>query len=228
MKLPPQDETLIAALKELVARCPRLVAQCYWAGTSSVAIEELHHRQSFDLDFHTRTALQDTRPLLAELQAAFADQFSITQGPDFYGSGFQGALRLPGTEQIVLEVLSNYQDVGDRDLVAARSVRGILRVTLSRYLADKIQCLAERSEARDLVDVAAVLQHAPELTTEAKAFVARQDLLLLTERLLGWSDEAIEDDLAGYPDVDPGMARGCRDLLLGWLKAMPPQEENAP
>jgi len=41
------------ALRLLVNRCPRLSGTCYWAGTSSIAIEELEHRESFDLDFHT-------------------------------------------------------------------------------------------------------------------------------------------------------------------------------
>lgn len=33
-----------------------MLAQCYWAGTSATALEELGHRESFDLDFHTREA----------------------------------------------------------------------------------------------------------------------------------------------------------------------------
>ena len=37
------------------------------------------------------------------------------------------------------------------------------RVSLERYLADKIQCVAERAEARDLVDLAAVFEQRPAL-----------------------------------------------------------------
>lgn len=63
---------------------------CYWAGTSSIAIEELGHRESFDLDFHTRQALVDVRPILAELESELADSVSVAQVPDAYGSGFSG------------------------------------------------------------------------------------------------------------------------------------------
>jgi len=51
-----QVEVSRAALSRLGERCPRLAKTCYWAETAAIAIEELHHRQSFDLDFHTRNA----------------------------------------------------------------------------------------------------------------------------------------------------------------------------
>src|SRR5215217_3950240 len=40
------------AVRAIASRCPRLIAECYWAGTSAIALEELGHRESFDLDFH--------------------------------------------------------------------------------------------------------------------------------------------------------------------------------
>ena len=67
------------ALRLLAARCPRLTGMCYWAGTSSIAIEELGHRESFDLDFHTHQALVDVRPILAELESELGESFSIVQ-----------------------------------------------------------------------------------------------------------------------------------------------------
>jgi hypothetical protein len=52
------------AVRAIASRCPRLIAECYWAGTSAIALEELGHRESFDLDFHSRHAFVDTRPFL--------------------------------------------------------------------------------------------------------------------------------------------------------------------
>jgi hypothetical protein len=216
-----QEESIIQALLLLAKRCPRLIHHCYWAGTSSVAVEELHHRESFDLDFHTRVAHERTTPLMMELQSAFPDRFRVLQSPDEYGSGFQGLLQLPSGDEITIEVLSNYQTIPDNDLEDARTVRGVKRVTLVRYLEDKIQCIAERSEARDLVDVMAVLKHAPELEAKARKTLLEQDALLVIERLTGWSDADIETDLTAYPDVDPGLATQGRDLLLSWLKVAP-------
>ena len=60
-----QDAVARRALTLICDRCPRLVGLCYWAGTAAIAIEELHHRQSFDLDFPTRGALVNTSPILA-------------------------------------------------------------------------------------------------------------------------------------------------------------------
>jgi hypothetical protein len=40
----------------------------------------------------------------------------------------------------------------------------------------------------------------------------------VAERLLAWTDDQIEEDLAAYDDVSPGDARQARDLLLDWLK----------
>ena len=214
-----QEQLTKEALRNLVKRCPRLAKMCYWAGTSSIAIEELRHRQSFDLDFHTRKALQDVRPILAEIQASFPGKFEVVRSPDEFGSGFQGVLKLAKGKAITIEVLSNYEDVAPGELTASRILPGLKRVSLTRYLTDKIQCVAERAEARDLVDIHAVLQKRRDLQLFAKNLLAQQDALLLTERLLGWTDSDIKKDLKAYADVDPGDAVKTRDLLLQWLKS---------
>jgi hypothetical protein len=213
-----QMELSRVALRLVAARCPRLAKTCYWAGTAAISIEELHHRQSFDLDFHTRTALYDVRPILAELRAAFPSGFEVVRAPDEFGSGFQGVLRLPGGERITIEVLSNYEDVPATDVVEAETSSSIQRVTLSRYLADKIQCVAERSEARDLVDILFVLRKRPAMETLARRLLAEQDALLLVDRLLAWSDTELEKDLQAYEDVSAADAREARDLLLRWTR----------
>lgn len=214
-----QVEISRAALRQLGERCPRLSKTCYWAGTAAIAIEELHHRQSFDLDFHTREALYNVRPILAEIRAAFPGAFDLVQAPDEFGSGFQGVLTLPGGDRITIEVLSNYEDVPASDLVDAETSRCMKRVSLSRYLADKVQCVAERVEARDLVDILFVLRKNPAMEVLARRLLAEQDAVLLVERLLGWTDTEIEKDLLAYDDVSADDAREARDLLLKWIKA---------
>ncbi len=208
------------ALRLLAERCQRLTGMCYWAGTSSIAIEELGHRESFDLDFHTHEALADVSPILAEIQSEFADSFSVLEAPDEYGSSFSGVLRLPDGEQITIEVMANFEDVPDEDLIDAATAPVFKRVSLRRYLADKIQCVLERTEARDLIDIAAVLRQHPELESAALQALEAQDPLMLTERLLAWTDEAIVEDLEGYPEVAPEEAGRIRDLLLSWLKTL--------
>ena len=207
-----------AALRMLVDRCPRLARLCYWAGSAAIALEELRHRRSFDLDFHTREALRDVRPILAELRQAFPAALEIVQPPDEFGSGFRAVLTLPCGGRIAIEVRSNYEDARPGDLIPASSAPGLQRVSLSRYLADKIQCVAERVEARDLVDIWAVLRAHPEMERDARELLAQQDAALLAERLLAWSDAEIAEDLAAYDDVDPADARAARDRLLAWLK----------
>lgn len=211
-------ERLARALKILAERCPRLVESCYWAGTSAIAMEELDHRRSFDLDFHTRQALEDVRPILAELQKAFPRKVEIVQQPDAFGSGFRALVTMPGKLKITLEVLSNFESVSPAEITRSRTVAAIERVTLRRYLADKIQCIVERVEARDLFDVGAILLRHPELERAARALLRRQDAVLLTERLLSWSDSDIEADLSAYTEVDSTRAIETRDLLLRWVK----------
>ena len=213
-----QDSVLIQALRLLAEKCPRLRNSCYWAGASAIALEELHHRQSFDLDFHTQRALLDVRPILAEIEKAFPNRFEILSQPDEFGSGFRGVLVLPNEEKITIEVLSNFQDVLQDELTDSKIVPQIKRITRERFLADKIQCIAERSEARDLVDFIALLKRFPELTAAAKDILQNQDALLITERLLSWSDSGIREDLSLYRDVNPNDAVEARDLLLSWLK----------
>ena len=213
-----QERILEQALRLLAKHCPRLMHGCYWAGTAAISLEELGHRESFDLDFHTRAALQDVRPILAELQGAFGDRFDVVRAPDAFGDGFRGVLTLPDGAQLTVEVLSNYDDVPDEDLVESKLVAGLQRVSVARYLADKIQCLVERAEARDLVDVCALLRRFPRLAPAARRQVDEQDALLVAERLLAWTDEGLADDLAAYADVDPADAATTRDLLLGWLR----------
>jgi len=79
------------AVRAIASRCPRLIAECYWAGTSAIALEELGHRESFDLDFHSRHAFVDTRPFLAELQRAFPGALELNPGTGCPGSGFLGS-----------------------------------------------------------------------------------------------------------------------------------------
>jgi len=214
-----KNEALQRALRLLAERCRRLAGMCYWAGTSSIAIEELGHRESFDLDFHTREALVDVNPILAELELEFGEAFSVLEAPDEYGSGFSGVLLLPDGSQITIEVLANFENVPEEDLVEAKTTPAIQRVSLRRYLVDKIQCVAERAEARDLIDIAAVLRQHPELEPVARQALEAQDALLVTERLLAWTDAAIASDLEAYPEVNPKEAGAARDRLLTWLKA---------
>lgn len=213
-----QIKAQCVALRLLSEHCPRLTKLCYWAGSAALAIEELHHRLSFDLDFHTRDALLDVRPILAEIRHAFPGAFEIVQSPDEFGSGFCGILTLPSGEQITVEVLSNYDDVPDTDLVPSKTIPAFRRISVQRYLADKIQCVAERAEARDLVDILTVLTQHPEMEKNARLCLQEQDALLLTERLLNWNDKRIAEDLAAYVDVSQDDARKCRDMLLSWIK----------
>jgi hypothetical protein len=215
------------ALRLLGEKCPRLRRLCYWAGSAAMAIEELHHRTSFDLDFHTRQALKNVRPIMSEIQHAFPGQFEVIQAPDEFGSSFRGILTLPGGAQITVEVMSNYEDVLETDLVPSTTAPGILRVSLFRYLADKIQCVAERAEARDLVDILAVLHRHPEMEPLARRLLMEQDALLLAERLLSWTDERITADLEAYVDVSPEEARQTRDMLLQWLKSASREEPQS-
>lgn len=212
------SDRLRDALRMLSKNCPRLVASCYWAGTSAISLEELNHRQSFDLDFHTSKALQDVRPLLAEMQSTLGDSFELISSPDEFGSGFRGLLRLPSGEKVTIEVLSNYENVGREDVTASTLEPALKRIVLRRYLMDKLQCLAERAEARDLVDVQAVLQSHPELLDIARQRVESLDALTIAERLLAWTDDAIRKDLLAYEDVDPAAAMEMRGTLLAWLK----------
>lgn len=214
-----QIEVSRAALRLIGERCPRLARTCYWAGTAAISIEVLHHRQSFDLDFHTRGALYDVRPILAEIHTAFPGGFEVVQAPDEFGSGFQGVLALPGGERITIEVLSNYEDVPDSDLVDAETSQCMKRISLPRYLADKVQCIVERAEARDLVDILFVLRKNPSMEPLARRLLSEQDAVLLVERLLAWTDADIEEDLLAYDDVATDDALEARDLLLKWIKA---------
>jgi hypothetical protein len=209
--------SLTDGLRLLVERCPRLARACYWAGTSSISIEELEHRESFDIDLHTRRALVDVRPLLTEIRRAFPDSFEVVQDAGG-GMGFSGVLTLPGGARVTVEVLSNHEDVPSRDLAPSTIVPEIKRVTLARYLADKVQCVTERNEARDLVDIRAVLARRPDLERRARLAVEAQDALLMAERLTAWTDLAIENDLRAYPDARPEDARWARDRILSWLR----------
>ncbi len=214
------------ALKLIAEQCPRLTRFCYWAGTSAISLEELGHRISYDIDFHTREALHDVRPILAEIQSNFSGQFEVVQTPDEFGSGFRGVLKLPDGERIIIEVLSNFEDVSDDDLTDSATVPVIKRITLSKYLGDKIQCVAERAEARDLADIWAVLDKFPEMRDIALGYLSEQDALLIAERLLLWNDESVRDDLSAYPDVNPEHAVRTRDLLLRWLKYLNVRREK--
>jgi hypothetical protein len=213
-----RERLLREAVRSIAARCPRLVEQCYWAGTSAIALEETSHRESFDLDFHSQHPFTDTRPLLAELQRAFPGKLEVVQAPDARGSGFSAVIELSGGDRMTLQVFSAFDDVPDEDLVPSTTASELRRVSLQRYLADKVQCLVERIEARDLVDIHAVVANRPRMRYALQKFVLEQDALLLAERLLAWTDGAIRDDLKTYRDVDPDNAIAMKNELLALLK----------
>lgn len=212
------EKLIKEAIVLLAERCPRLISLCYWAGTSAISTEVLQHRISFDLDFHTRKALIDVRPILAEIQKNFPDQVDVIQSPDQFGSSFRCILILPEGKRITLEILANFEDVQEDELVNSVFVPEISRISLSRYLADKIQCVAERAEARDLIDISAVLKKYPDMKKEVYTLLLKQDILLLTERLLTWTDEVMEADLEAYTGIDVRDAIEARELLLSFIK----------
>jgi hypothetical protein len=205
-------------LDELSQRCPRLIESCYWAGTSAISLEELNHRRSFDIDLHTKEALVDVRPFLRELEQAFASRLKVTAMPGGARSGFRAIVILDNGETITLEVLSNFETVENDQLVASTLASKMKRVSLAKYLTDKIQCLVDRTEARDLVDIAAVLAARPEHETLACKLIAQQDYAMLVERLLGWSDDSLQADLEAYDDVDWRTAAKMRDKILSWVQ----------
>ena len=141
------------AIRAIASRCPRLVAECYWPGTSAIALEE---------SVTANRSISTSSPPRVRRYAA---------------SPGRASARVPEA--------------------------AMFRVSLQRYLADKVQCVLERIEARDLVDIRAVLRARPRLHYSFHKAVAEQDALLLAERLLGWTDEAIREDLVAYPGVDP-------------------------
>lgn len=104
-------------------------------------------------------------------------------------------------------MLPNFEDVMPPDLIPAQCVQGVVRIGLHRYLADKVQCIAERSEARDLLE------------PEARDLL-EQDLILLSERLLLWTDEAIEKDLRPSPDIPVQSVIAGRNTLLAHLEGV--------
>lgn len=208
---------LTSVLKEIVSGCPGLRQKCYWAGTSAIALEELRHRDSFDLDLHTIHALEDVRPLLAELEGAYSTRLLVLEPPSQYGSGFQAALEVPEGRQLTVQVMANFEEVPLDQLVESVLVPGIRRVTLAKYLRDKLTCLVERAEARDLIDVMFTVEHSPALKNLARRALATLDEVILAERLLNWTDQLLEADLRVYPEVDPQRARQARDMLLSWL-----------
>lgn len=64
----------------------------------------------------------------------------------------------------------------------------------------------------------AVVAPRPRMRYALQKFVSEQDALLLAERLLAWTEDAIREDLKAYPDVDPGAAVAMKDELLAMLK----------
>ena len=41
---------------------------------------------------------------------------------------------------------------------------------------------------------------------------------MLTERLLGWTRDAVTEDLAAFDDVDVDSVLKCKQLMLNWIK----------
>src|SRR5262245_49705642 len=123
-------EILRKAVQTIGEKCSRLVAECYWAGTSAIAIEETAHRESFDLDFHSQHPFVDTRPLLAELQRAFPNAIEIVQAPDARGSGFSAVLELEG-QRLTLQVFAAFEPVPDEDLVASATAPKVRRISVA-------------------------------------------------------------------------------------------------
>jgi len=82
-----QESILIEALQLLTEKCPRLRKSCYWAGASAIALEELHHRQSFDLAF----------PL--DFKTSFG--FPACRSSKYYGGCEEVYLRSPENRPLV-------------------------------------------------------------------------------------------------------------------------------
>lgn len=132
--------------------------------------------------------------------------------------GWNLLLRLAAGTGPSLQVFAGFERVPDADLVPSAIAPPLRRTALQRYVADRVQCVVERVEARDLADIAAVVRARPDLRRSLRRAVAAQDALLLTERLLQWTDSAIRADLRAYRDIEPVGAIAMRDWLLDTVR----------
>jgi predicted nucleotidyltransferase component of viral defense system len=128
-------------------------------------------------------------------------------------------IELEGGERLTVQVFAGFEAVPAGDLVQSTTAPALRRVALRRYLADKVQCVVERIEARDLVDIAHVMSARPDLEPALRRALRNQDALLVAERLQGWSDAAIRDDLRAHTDTRPETAIAMRDRLLDLVRA---------
>ena len=125
---------------------------------------------------------------------------------------------MPSGEELALEVLSNFEDVPASQLTKSKLAPDIRRISLPKYLHDKVQYLVERNEAQDLADIGAILKKFPAMQNQTQIFVLKQDTLLLTERLLNWQEEDLRTELAIYgPDLLE-QALDAKIPLLSWIK----------
>lgn len=213
-ELDPQ-QSLIAAARLVAERCPLLVECCYWSGTSVIALEVLHHRDSLDLDFHTRDAHVNVLPLLDEMESALGSRFHLIASRE---QGISCWIGDDSSEPIACQVFSSFEAASEDDLVPSTTAPGFDRLTLRRYLINKVQCVAERLEARDLYDIEAALRHDPSRVKTVRLALQEQDLLFMLERLQGWSAGSLAADLRRmYPDIDPSLATEARERLMGWI-----------
>src|SRR5262249_45006558 len=80
------------------------------------------------------------------------------------------------------------------------------------------------------VDIAAVLDRRPRMEPLLRHAIVEQDALLLVERLLGWTDASIRDDLGAYVDVTWTLTRRspsrCATGCSSSCSRRPADEEN--
>ena len=115
-----------------------------------------------------------------------------------------------------MEVRSSYQDTKPWELVVATLVPAFRRITLRRYVEDKVQCIVERAEARDLIDLRATLTLRPELESFIKQAVAEQDALLRNGCCPGMTQPFAE--ISRHTRTSNPETSDMRKLLLSWLK----------
>lgn len=143
------------ALSEIAEAIPKSHEKLYLGGTAPVSIRHLRHAISLDLDFHTNQALAPTSLEARSLKKHFKGRLEWFEADHEFGI-FRGAIDSGEIDQnggkilIEIDLFSHFEDTPNELLEDGGTWSKFKTTSLHAYLKNKVTCLEERAEAKDL------------------------------------------------------------------------------
>jgi len=149
--------TIQQSVTEVVTAAPELAKTCYLSGTMPVTVIDQPFAMSIDMDWRTKKTHQSPSGIVKTLADTLGDRFEVEEADREFG--IYRAIIRPAKKGGVLMSLDLFSSFEPAKTLRTFPVTGVSAESFADYLANKVACLTERMEVKDLFHLCALTKN---------------------------------------------------------------------